>query len=61
MGQRLAAFLGPDASVLVPARRAEALAPEPRDTSLLLTRWRELFPHLPWPAWRKALRQMAMI
>jgi dTDP-4-dehydrorhamnose reductase len=60
MGQRLAEFLGLDASVLVPARRGDVRAPEPRprDTSLLSTRWRELFPHLPWPEWREALRQM---
>jgi dTDP-4-dehydrorhamnose reductase len=60
MGRRLAAFLGVDAAVIVPARRADVAAPEPRprDTSLDSSRWRGLFPQLAWPCWEEALREM---
>jgi dTDP-4-dehydrorhamnose reductase len=62
MGRRLAAFLGADASVTVPARREDVPAPEPRprDVSLNSSRWRGHFPHLPWPTWEDALREMAL-
>jgi dTDP-4-dehydrorhamnose reductase len=61
MGQRLAAFLGADPSVIVPSRRDQAPAaePRPRDISLDSSRWRGLFPGLPWPAWEEALRQLS--
>jgi dTDP-4-dehydrorhamnose reductase len=61
MGQRLAAFLGADPSVLVPSGREQARAaePRPRDTSLDCRRWREQFPDQPWPRWSEALREMA--
>lgn len=60
MGQRLADFLGCDASCIVPAARASAAAPEPRprDLSLDSTRWCGLFPTLAWPCWEDALKQM---
>jgi dTDP-4-dehydrorhamnose reductase len=60
MGQRLAAFLGADASVIVPARREDvpAAEPRPRDTSLDSSCWRRLFPHQPWPCWEESLREM---
>jgi dTDP-4-dehydrorhamnose reductase len=61
MGRRLAGFLGADPSVLVPARRKDvpAAEPRPRDTSLRCDRWRALFPELPWPTWEEALAEMA--
>jgi dTDP-4-dehydrorhamnose reductase len=61
MGRRLAAFLGPDASVIVPARREEVAAPEPRprDTSLDSARWRALFPHLPWRSFEESLQEFS--
>src|SRR3954469_18015415 len=57
-GHRLAAFLGADPSVIVAARRDQAPAaePRPRDLSLDSSRWRGLFPGLPWPGWEEALR-----
>ena len=59
-GQRFAAFLGADASMIVAAGRGDvpAAGPRPRDTSLDSSRWRGLFPHQPWPAWEEALREM---
>ena len=60
MGQRLAAFLGADPSGIVPVKREQAPAaePRPRDTSLDSSRWRDLFPGQPWPVWEEALRQL---
>ncbi len=60
MGQRLAASLGADESVLVPTRREQNPAPEPRprDASLDSSRWRRLFPRAPWPAWSEALCEL---
>jgi dTDP-4-dehydrorhamnose reductase len=60
MGRRLAAVLGCDASAIVPARREQAGAGEPRpcDTSLDPSRWRRSFPGLPWPDFEEALGEM---
>jgi dTDP-4-dehydrorhamnose reductase len=60
MGQRLAAFLGADASVIRARRRADVPLTEPRpcDVSLDSSRWRQRFPGLPWPTWDEALREM---
>jgi dTDP-4-dehydrorhamnose reductase len=60
MGRRLAAVLGSDASAIVPARREQVGAgePRPRDTSLDSSRWRRRFPELPWPDFEEALREM---
>jgi dTDP-4-dehydrorhamnose reductase len=60
MGQRLAAFLGRDPSVIVPATRTRvaSMEPRPRDTSLDSTHCRELFPRQTWPTWDDAMRQM---
>jgi dTDP-4-dehydrorhamnose reductase len=62
MGQRLAAYLGADPSLIVAAPRSSVPAPEPRprDTSLDCSRWRELYPEQPWPGWEEALAEMAM-
>jgi dTDP-4-dehydrorhamnose reductase len=61
MGRRLAKFLGVDAAPIVSISRLEmpGAEPRPRDTSLDSSRWRELFPSLPWPAWEQALAQVS--
>ncbi|HZV03699.1 MAG TPA: SDR family oxidoreductase [Gemmataceae bacterium] len=60
MGQRLAAFLGCDASGIEPISRTSIAAAEPRqaDLSLDSSRWRGLFPHQEWPDWNSALSQL---
>jgi dTDP-4-dehydrorhamnose reductase len=62
MGRRLAAFLGLDASVIAPVTRDSVPGGElrPRDTSLDSSRWRSLFPELPWPGYEDALREMGL-
>jgi dTDP-4-dehydrorhamnose reductase len=57
MGQRLAKYLGVDPALIVATSRADAAGPEPRprDTSLVSSKWRSLFPHEPWPACEGAL------
>src|SRR5262245_36036961 len=62
MGQRLAAHLGRDPSVFIPARRDDvpAAEPRPRDTSLNCAGWRSLFPNLPWPKFEEALTEMGV-
>ncbi len=59
MGRRLAAYLGIDPSVIVEATRASmpAREPRPRDVSLDSSRWRDLFPDEPWPAFEEALKE----
>jgi dTDP-4-dehydrorhamnose reductase len=63
MGQQIASFLGADASVIAPTQRACAAPaePRPRDVSLDSTRWRQLFPHQPWPTWTEALSRLGMV
>ena len=58
MGQRLAEALGADEAGLLAATRTQAPAPEPRprDTSLASSRWRSLFPEVPWPTCREVLK-----
>jgi dTDP-4-dehydrorhamnose reductase len=60
MGLRLASRLGADPSLVIAGLRDRAPAPEPRprDTSLDSSRWRVLFPDLPWPGYDAALRQL---
>jgi dTDP-4-dehydrorhamnose reductase len=61
MAQRLAAYLGADASTLVAASRAGAPGePRPRDTSLNSSRWRGLFPESPWPELEESLNEMGL-
>jgi dTDP-4-dehydrorhamnose reductase len=57
MGRHLAAHLGADPAVIVVSTRAASPAPEPRprDASLDSSRWRSLFPTMPWPAFGEAL------
>jgi dTDP-4-dehydrorhamnose reductase len=61
MGQRLAAYLGVDASAIQAVLRTSVPAAEPRpcDTSLDSSRWRSLFPAQAWPGWHEALTEMA--
>ncbi len=60
MGRRLAAHLGCDPAIIVPSRRDDLKAPEPRprDVSLDCARWRGLFPNLDWPSGAEALRRI---
>jgi dTDP-4-dehydrorhamnose reductase len=60
MGRQLAKFLGVERPNLVVVSRNDhpAAEPRPRDTSLDSSRWRGLFPSLPWPAWEEALPQL---
>jgi dTDP-4-dehydrorhamnose reductase len=63
MGQQLALVLGKDPSVLVPARREQVPADEPRpeDVSLDSTRWQELFPDCVRPSYTQALRELLSV
>ena len=60
MARKMAAVLNLDSSSIVPVRRDEVPAPEPRprDTSLSCVRWRVNFPEQPWPTMETALRDM---
>jgi dTDP-4-dehydrorhamnose reductase len=60
MGQRLARYLGADTSPIVVASRdsVPTAEPRPRDTSLDSSRWRRLFPEMPWPQFEEALREL---
>jgi dTDP-4-dehydrorhamnose reductase len=63
MGQRLARFLGVAGENIVSVGRSDVpgTEPRPRDTSLDSSRWRGLFPSLPWPVWEEALSQLSAI
>jgi dTDP-4-dehydrorhamnose reductase len=57
MGRQSAHALGVSGDVIVAAGRNDAPGEEPRpaDTSLDSSRWRSLFPGVPWPTYREAL------
>lgn len=61
MGRRLAEHLGVGTAGIVAVARAEAPAaePRPRDTSLDSSRWRQSFPHVPWPRWQEAMQEFS--
>lgn len=58
MGLALAERLGMSASSILPVGRNQTPGPEPRprDLSLDSSRWRELFPSVPWPGFRESLQ-----
>jgi dTDP-4-dehydrorhamnose reductase len=59
MGHRLAAYLKVDPSAIKSVSRTTAAGePRPRDTSLDSSRWRNVFPSAPWPAFERALEEM---
>ena len=61
MATRLAAHLGADTGLLVASSRASAGGePRPRDTSLNASRWRGLFPEVPWPGFEESLRELGI-
>lgn len=61
MGRRLARHLGiDDASLESTSRMTAPGEPRPRDTSLDSSKWRGLFPHLPWPGFEESLVAMGI-
>jgi dTDP-4-dehydrorhamnose reductase len=60
MGRQLAEVLDVSDESIVVTNRDAAGGDEPRpaDTSLDSSKWRRLFPELPWPTYREALRRM---
>ncbi len=62
MGQRLALFLGRDASMMQSVLRDDVPGsePRPRDTSLNSERWCNLFPHLPRPEFEESLSRLGV-
>jgi dTDP-4-dehydrorhamnose reductase len=60
MGRELALALGVHPQRVRANHRADVPAPEPRprDTSLDSSRWRSVFPHVPWRGYREAVRSL---
>jgi dTDP-4-dehydrorhamnose reductase len=62
MGERLAAHIRANPGVIEAVSRTTAAGePRPRDTTLDSSRWRELFPHAPWPCFEVALAAMGAL
>lgn len=61
MGERLAAHLGlGPVGVESVSRTTVAGEPRPADVSLDSTRWRTMFPQVPWPRYEEALAEMGV-
>jgi dTDP-4-dehydrorhamnose reductase len=59
MGQRLARYLGVNPELVVPVSRTTAAGePRPRDTSLNIQHWRQIFSQSPHPTFEQALAEM---
>jgi dTDP-4-dehydrorhamnose reductase len=58
-GERLAGYLKRDRPKIVPKSRTDgATEPRPRDTSFDSSRWRGLFPDVPWPGFEESVREL---
>ncbi len=59
MGQRLARHLGVREELILPGRRDQTPAPEPRpaDVSLDSSRFRQLYPDIAWPGYEETLTE----
>jgi dTDP-4-dehydrorhamnose reductase len=60
-GHRLAAYLNLDPAPIVPRPRPVGVPePRPKDTSFDSSRWRGLFPDVPWPGFEDSMRDMPL-